>query len=261
MTIDWKTLRAPAPASLVSARETAHYALEWLARAATANVPAVADDSHTALAWDAGAQALATQPMAKGARVAFRIADLTFVFGKNTYPLEGQAPGEVTKWLDEKLAAAGLQPASKVKLPYAIPEKSFRKVPELGALARWFAASAELLGEVRARHGAAASPVVLWPHHFDMATLVTLGKDKSIGIGISPGDHYYAQPYVYISPYPAPGSPQPPALPPGGHWHTKDFFGAVATADELLALADPRAAAVRVIEAAVREFLKPGTGS
>ena len=48
----------------------------------------------------------------------------------------------------------------------------------------------------------------------------------------------------------APKDPQLPALPPAGRWHTQDFFAAVATADDLLAQADPRAALVGVIDAA-----------
>ena len=73
---------------------------------------------------------------------------------------------------------------------------------------------------------------------------------RSIGVGLSPGDETYAQPYFYVSPWPAPKNPKLPALPPGGHWHTKDFFAAVATADELLAQEDPRAALIAVIDAA-----------
>ena len=73
---------------------------------------------------------------------------------------------------------------------------------------------------------------------------------RSIGIGFSPGDEYYQEPYLYVSPYPVPKNPTPPALPSGGHWHTKDFFGAVATAQEFLAPPDPRAAVLMIIDAA-----------
>ena len=81
-------------------------------------------------------------------------------------------------------------------------------------------------------------------------------KARSIGIGVSPGDGYYAQPYLYVSPYPRPDTDNLPALPPGGRWHTKDFFGAVATGIDLLALADPRAGFVAIADAAVKESLK-----
>jgi hypothetical protein len=99
-----------------------------------------------------------------------------------------------------------------------------------------------------------------WPHHFDIAILVGLEQGdpehaRSIGIGLSPGDDYYAQPYVYACPYPKPDTADLPALPPGGRWHTREFFGAVATASDLLALPDPRKALLQVIDAALDENL------
>ena len=40
MAIDWSSLRDPAPGTLVQARETAHCALQWVAKAARANLRA-----------------------------------------------------------------------------------------------------------------------------------------------------------------------------------------------------------------------------
>jgi len=76
------------------------------------------------------------------------------------------------------------------------------------------------------------------PHHFDLATVANLGpggeNPRSIGIGVSPGDEHYAQPYAYVSPSPRFDSrlDEPPKP---GRWHTEGFFGAVATGDALLA--------------------------
>jgi hypothetical protein len=129
----------------------------------------------------------------------------------------------------------------------------------LAALSRWYGAAADVLEEVRARYGSikpGPGPVRCWPHHFDIAVLVRLDEGqseagRSIGVGFSPGDEYYQEPYLYVSPYPVPKNPALPALPQGGHWHTRDFFGAVGTAQEFLALPDPRAAVVQVIDAAL----------
>ncbi|HXZ50422.1 MAG TPA: hypothetical protein VEH51_00345 [Burkholderiales bacterium] len=262
MAIDWSGLRDPAPGTLVRARETAHFAVQWVARAARANLPAAADDSHTALAWDAQLVALVSAPFPNGARAGLRLAPLELaVLGKGRserLALDGRAAGMVDAWLDAALAAHGLEPASPVELPYAIPARPLADSRELAQLARWFAAAAELVGELRAKYREfrpGPGPVRCWPHHFDIAVLVGLEQgdaesSRSIGIGVSPGDEYYAQPYAYVSPYPRPVAPQLPALPPGGHWHTRDFFGAVATADALLAEREPRAALSAVIDAA-----------
>jgi hypothetical protein len=44
-------------------------------------------------------------------------------------------------------------------------------------------------------------------HHFDLATLTTLPARNAdatgyVGVGLSPGDEYYDEPYFYVSVYP-----------------------------------------------------------
>ena len=266
MGFDWSSLRAPPPTTLVEAREVAHCALQWAARAARANLRPAPDDSHSALSWDAGLGALMSAPLAAKAkadtRVGLQLASLELLVshgGKaERLALDGCTAGTVNDWLDLKLAAQGLKAASQVALPYKVASQTLRHVPELEALARWFGAADDVLEEVRgktAKIRPGPGPVRCWPHHFDIALLVSFDvgggeSARSIGVGVSPGDEHYAQPYAYVSPYPAPKNPQPPELPPGGHWHTKDFFAAVATAEALLAQPDPRAALVAVIDAA-----------
>jgi hypothetical protein len=85
--------------------------------------------------------------------------------------------------------------------------------------------------------------VVCWPHHFDIATLVSLEEGspanaRSIGVGASPGDQYYDQPYFYISPWPRFDGEKLPDPPAPGRWHTEGFFGAVLTGEEILAMKD-----------------------
>jgi hypothetical protein len=260
MAFDWSGLSEPAPGTLVAAREVAHYAAQWPSRAARANLAPTVDDSHSALAWDSGLGALVSAPLPRKTRVALQLATLELIVihdGKvELHPLEGSTPRSVDDWLDLKLAALGLKAASRVKLPYEVPPRPLANEPGLAALAHWFAAASEVLEEVRMRHVEAwPGPVLCWPHHFDIALLLPVsrgsgGPARSIGVGVSPGDGYYPQPYAYVSPYPAPSKPKLPALPPGGHWHTEGFFGAVATAEALLAERDPRAALLAVIDAA-----------
>src|SRR5437016_7574281 len=161
MASDWTKLREPAPGSLVAAREAAHSAAQWVSKAARANLPALADDSHSALLWDAKHAALVTQPLPKKVKVGLDVAKLDLLFFQGEKDERGATP----EWLERKLKSAGLAPASGVKLPYEVAEKSGRD-PHLPALARWFAAASDVLEEVRAKHGASASPAYLWPHHF-----------------------------------------------------------------------------------------------
>jgi hypothetical protein len=72
--------------------------------------------------------------------------------------------------------------------------------------------------------------VHIWPHHFDMATLLYLpghGESMTIGIGLSPGDMNYAEPYWYVPPYPYPQVARFPELDGHGMWHTQDWVRAI----------------------------------
>jgi len=173
----------------------------------------------------------------------------------DTYELAGRRDSMVGVWLDSALRALGLKPASGATLPYTIPFHpvargsvyNFSGESEAFAeLAHWLTAAADLLEGMRQEYPAAQPDAVrCWPHHFDIATVMTFGADagaaaRSIGVGVSLGDHYYAQPYVYVSPTPHPAASPLPEVPPG-HWHTHGFFGAVATGEQILSLADRRA--------------------
>jgi hypothetical protein len=71
--------------------------------------------------------------------------------------------------------------------------------------------------------------------------LTTIDEDKSaeearsIGIGLSPGDGEYDEPYFYISPWPTPDI-QKRILPdvPAGKWHTEGWVGALLLASDFI---------------------------
>lgn len=261
-------LRNPEPTSLCAARALAHRGAQWPTRAARANLDPVADDSHAALAWHGDKAAFLGQPLKGGVQVGLRVGvlELLFAKGKSTeaFSLATHTKSEAAAWLDGKLAEESLKPASGTKLPYDMPSLAFARAvdegPHLAALAAWFAAGAQVLDELRSKYKRyKPGPSRCWPHHFDLAMGIDLEQKKdarAIGIGLSPGDDYYAQPYFYLSPNPNPGTENLPQLPPGGRWHTREFFGAVATGVELLALPDPGAGLNAILEAAFEECVK-----
>jgi len=264
-------LRNPEPTSLAAARALAHRAAQWPTRAARANLEPAKDDSHSALVWDPNKAALLSQPLKGNIRVGLRVGVLELVFTKGAdteaFSLVTNTDAEVAEWLDGKLAQAGLKPACGAKLPYDMPPAGFARAadegPHLAALAGWFAAGAEILEARRKKYKHfEPGPSRCWPHHFDIAMVVELDKKpkgkpaRAIGIGLSPGDDYYAHPYFYLSPYPKPQAENLPELPPGGRWHTREFFGAVATAVDLLALPDPGAGLDKILDVAFEECLK-----
>jgi len=57
-----------------------------------------------------------------------------------------------------------------------------------------------------------------------------------------PGDEFYAQPYVYVNPWPR-FEGRLPDLPVPGRWHTDGFLGVVITGEDILAFEDAGGAA------------------
>jgi hypothetical protein len=95
-------------------------------------------------------------------------------------------------------------------------------------LGDWYAFGAAILGELA---DATATPVRLWPEHFDIA--IELGEAN---YGFSPGDDDHGEPYAYVGPWTADVS--------GELWRATGFRGAELSYSELLAAPDQRAAAL-----------------
>lgn len=128
---------------------------------------------------------------------------------------------------------AGLPTAAVSEEPLAIDRKSAR------VLAGFYAFSDELLRALHAEAPACAeaSPVRLWPEHFDIAFEQGEEHDgRRAGYGASPGDEHHPEPYLYVAPWNEP--------PRGPGWTATGFRGAELGYAALTAAPDPRAAAL-----------------
>ena len=101
-----------------------------------------------------------------------------------------------------------------------------------------------------------ASAVRTWPHHFDIATLILLPESgtsgrRTIGVGQSPGDNSYAEPYWYVGPYPYPATTAFPPLAGSGHWHTEGWVGAALPASDFVAAKDQQAQVAAFVESGI----------
>ncbi len=110
-------------------------------------------------------------------------------------------------------------------------------------LAEFYAFGARILDSLRATVSPAdeASPVTLWPEHFDIACEAgpeSLGRRATYGA--SPGDENHTEPYVYVAPWQAQTS--------GGIWNATGFAGAELDYAELLAADDPEARAAEFFD-------------
>lgn len=273
---DWKPLGATSWPALKEARLQAHYALQWLAKAARNYIPADADKSHTSLTWDEPHEALMLQPVTSGSipfRMGLRLKDLALIVVTDhditPVPLLGHTDRQVEAWISASMMEQFVDRDLAInfpRLPYALPPHPIANGAHYGegledgaldTLAGWFAAAESLLHDIQKTEG--SSPVRCWPHHFDIATLTALdagnGEEaRSIGIGLSPGDKTYDTPYLYVTPWPYPDTSALPALD-HGKWHTDGFTAAILGGPEIVDGADPQAFTAQAI-AACRHLLK-----
>ena len=260
---EWRPFRGVGRGQLHEARLQSHYAAQWLARAARAYIPPQPDDGHTSLRWEDGLDGFITHPLTDGTRLSLQISSLTLALhgnepDKHAIPVLsiGRPDMQARQWLGEQFAARGFNARDlDAPSPYEIPQHA---IAQGAAMARpdwpmpwrsWrhgtpmptfcsVACTRRMIG-----HELATSPVCCWPHHFDLATLTTLPTQHadtmgSVGVGFSPGDEYYDEPYFYVSVYPEPDPTTLPLLPAMGHWHTREFTAGIKLAHTILAATD-----------------------
>lgn len=254
-TIDVSELGEVPPTELVDERLALHDAAQASAAAAYALLPTADDHSHGNLLWSTERAGFVGRELPAGARCALDPQSLrTTVLGPDGE--ERGAVGAVGRTLEQVFVELGALlrregealPARGLQLPeYDLPDSPVRRGERfakpsqaaLRELARWFAFGHAALSRVATRHLSGAE-VRGWPHHFDLAALRTLdaGADaeeaRSVGAGLSPGDSSYAEPYFYVTPWPAPPADALPDLPGAARWHTQGFTSAVLTASEIV---------------------------
>ncbi len=73
-----------------------------------------------------------------------------------------------------------------------------------------------------------ASPILLYPHHFDLSlSWFPRNDSQQFGLGFSTGDDTIKEPYLYLTLYPEAVNFTSSKLPPGAYWQTAGFSGAI----------------------------------
>lgn len=264
-TSDWHSFTGVEPARLREARLQAHFAAQWLARLARAHVAPRANDEHTNLGWDDGLGGFATHAIANGDWLGLQLAGLKLtLIGRTGEPsqvfsLDGRTDAEARAWLGQHVDARGMDmDALDAPSPYEMPAHAIARggrydakglAAALAELTAWYANAVGALTDARRQfidRYPRMSPLRCWPHHFDLDTVLALGVESaeptaSVGVGFSPGDDYYDEPYFYVTVHPAPDVATLPGLPALGLWHTADFTAAIAPANRILKAKDRRA--------------------
>jgi|1186.fasta_scaffold16059_3 hypothetical protein len=137
---------------------------------------------------------------------------------------------------------AGVEPDLALEKQFDVPPAGDLERPlaiepvAVLALHEWYAFAADVLEALRG--GAAppedATPVRIWPEHFDSA--VDMGSEvagRRATYGASPGDRHHADPYLYVSPWAGRVDP---------FFDDPTFAGASLMYADLLAAPDPEEA-------------------
>ncbi len=258
---EWEYAGAIPPDELVPARTALHNAAQYVAATGKALVPERADGSHTSMEWSNRLQALLGERIGDperedGFRVALRLPDVTLLVLESgdvteVLPLEGRTLADGLAWLQAQVDRLG-GAKKKLALPTHYEILSPMKKEETFViesreacveLARYFA-NADRVFQALGDALPEASSIRCWPHHFDIGGLLVLEPSKpseearSVGFGLSPGDHDYSEPYFYINPYPSPdiSKERLPGLEGSGIWHTEGWLGAVLPASRFSTL-------------------------
>jgi len=165
----WSELGAIDPKALVEARLQAHHAVQWVTRAAHANLPAMPDDSHSNLGWEPRLHGLVSHDLitSDGSmyRCGLRVDAMTLFVAKDSemtseLRLDGRVDVDAASWIDDILTDLGLDRTGGVALPYDIPAhpvaaggrySGAADRPAFAELARWFEAADDILEEVKPR--------------------------------------------------------------------------------------------------------------
>lgn len=254
---NWQPIGKIAPQALTESRLQLHYAIQLIAATGAALAEPLPDDSHSSFAWNpvleifVGAAIQAQQPF----QVAIDPVSLTaIVLDKQSetiasLPLHKKNLPEGLNWLKQEIAKLGIDPGNITFLTY--PPDDFPDHPlahgarfdvseelAFSELTDYYANTHQMLQKIVATTED-ASEIRIWPHHFDIATLVTIPGTKNgnlltVGVGMSPGDTNYSEPYWYVSPYPYPDPTNLPPIAGHGFWHTQQWVGAVLPASRVI---------------------------
>lgn len=242
------------PQQLISSRIQLHYAIQFMAAISNALAPHQPDGSHVTLTWEPKRQLFVGVLIAETFQVALDPISLNALFldpqGDQIVmrSLDGQTLQEGLEWHQAEITKLGLDASQVTLIDYPPNDFPDHEVAHGGAfefeplaariwLINYFNNSQMLLQQIVAE-SEDASDLHIWPHHFDMATSLSLpintdGESRSIGVGFSPGDAGYPEPYWYVSPWPYPDTASLPELVGGGAWHIKGWVGEILQSSDL----------------------------
>jgi hypothetical protein len=247
----WQAVRPEESTRLSDVRQQCHHAAQFAAAAGLSFLEPQTEDGQASLEWIAPLSGLFSQVIPGNTlfRVGIVPNDLSLMIVTENdqpfahYRLHGHTTSDAAGWIRSQIASLGADPSLyTLKLPYEIPPHAVSMGDDFDAsdkihfeeLTRWLSNGTATLTSFARRVGE-ASEVRCWPEHFDISTRLQVTSDRTIGVGLEPGDNYYDEPYFYINMSPQPTASQARSRPLWGRgsWHTRGWVGAVLPGTKL----------------------------
>jgi len=255
--MSWNDIPSFDENQLKNARLQLHHAAQIPAIIARSFLGEHHEDIHANLGWAQEINALVSRPIpgpSGNAFIALQFQHPGILILEESFstqiPLMGNNWNSLFNEVLEILAERGfdkgkisLEQPYKNDLPaFETYESDFdlNNLEAFEVLGSYFSNSNAMLAEILA-DSTEASEIRCWPHHFDIASLLDLGKGKSIGIGMSPGDSSSTLPYYYVNmwPYPDTDKVSLPALS-SGKWNTEGWVGTLLNAEAFAGTPDQK---------------------
>jgi hypothetical protein len=269
----WEPLGRVPTAALRDARLQLHHLVQLIPALGGALLDPEEDDGHRSMVWDPDLQGFRSRGLSASDDLHLVVRPLPLEIQIRArgqvqrYVLPGHSLGEAFDWVEREMSTVLGGDALTLDAPeYTIPEHRvgrhafFDASPAaLEELASWFQNGTQLLATLREESRLETTPLRAWPHHFDLAFRVLLppgavGQERSIGVGLSPGDEKDPDPYWYVAPWPRPATTPAMELP-WGCWNTEGWFGAALRWDDMADWSE------EVQPVRVREFLQAAMDS
>ena len=256
----WRIIDPISADSIFHAREQTHQAVQLVASVGRAFLPSSREDDQASLVWLSDIESLAGHWVGtkEKYRAALLLQDLSYLIIDRdskiiaTYDLPGKNQDEAFNWFKRIFSGLGFNNGLlSLQLPYAMPiyptskGERFKISRPLAfkTLSDLFNNAHLVLQQIRTQYQN-TSGLSCWPHHFDMAFLISLDKDqevdRSIGMGFSPGDQVIPEPYFYVNcwPYPELAGQELPEISTGGKWNLDGWIGTTLRYSDLLQAPD-----------------------
>lgn len=243
---------------LREARDQVHWALQALPSASRAFMEHSTDACHESVTVSPEGRFVSAN-LGWGRRLALEAKTLT-LFDTDEgsqelarFPLVGRSLAEAVEWIKERFAEFDLRGGAPPAIPdYDLPEHPVAggaafEAPDEAAIAELLAWYAHASRELQAAfvHEAGAGALRLWPHHFDLAGMLSLPAQneateaRSIGLGFTPGDAVEPAPCFYALPWPPPKDCSLLEKLDAGSWNHEGWTGAILRYAEITAAGSP----------------------